>query len=288
MARGFRTRALRVLLISAALLVGAVGVAYATSAVRGNTPTATIQACEGIGGLLRIVQSPSDCRHHEVAISWNVVGPAGPAGPQGPAGPKGATGATGAAGATGPAGPAGTDGAPGAQGPAGPKGDKGDTGAAGAAGAPGPAGPKGDKGDTGAAGAAGPAGADGAAGPAGPKGDTGPQGPIGPVGPSGADPAAEAFIGHFGSNTNNGAAANGETCTLGEILLSASPSVTVGGVPANGQLLPINQNQALFALLGTTYGGNGQTTFALPDLRGLAPNNMTYSICDEGVFPSRR
>jgi microcystin-dependent protein len=36
----------------------------------------------------------------------------------------------------------------------------------------------------------------------------------------------------------------------------------------NGQLMPINQNQALFSLLGTTYGGNGQTTFALPDLRG--------------------
>src|SRR4051794_34173831 len=35
-----------------------------------------------------------------------------------------------------------------------------------------------------------------------------------------------------------------------------------------GQLLPINQNQALFALLGTTFGGNGVTTFALPDLRG--------------------
>ena len=39
----------------------------------------------------------------------------------------------------------------------------------------------------------------------------------------------------------------------------------------NGQLLPINQNQALFALLGTTYGGNGQTTFALPNLRGRLP-----------------
>jgi microcystin-dependent protein len=39
----------------------------------------------------------------------------------------------------------------------------------------------------------------------------------------------------------------------------------------NGQLLPINQNQALFSLLGTTYGGNGQTTFALPDLRGRIP-----------------
>jgi len=39
----------------------------------------------------------------------------------------------------------------------------------------------------------------------------------------------------------------------------------------NGQFLPINQNQALFSLLGTTYGGNGQTTFALPNLRGRIP-----------------
>lgn len=39
----------------------------------------------------------------------------------------------------------------------------------------------------------------------------------------------------------------------------------------NGQLLPINQNQALFSILGTTYGGNGTTTFALPDLRGRMP-----------------
>ena len=39
----------------------------------------------------------------------------------------------------------------------------------------------------------------------------------------------------------------------------------------NGQLLPINQNQGLFSLLGTTYGGNGQTNFALPDLRGRTP-----------------
>jgi microcystin-dependent protein len=45
----------------------------------------------------------------------------------------------------------------------------------------------------------------------------------------------------------------------------------------NGQFLPINQNQALFSLLGTTYGGNGQTTFALPDLRGRAPIHMGRS-----------
>jgi microcystin-dependent protein len=39
----------------------------------------------------------------------------------------------------------------------------------------------------------------------------------------------------------------------------------------NGQQLPINQNQALFSLLGTVYGGNGQTTFALPEMRGRTP-----------------
>ena len=47
-----------------------------------------------------------------------------------------------------------------------------------------------------------------------------------------------------------------------------------GWAPCNGQFLPINQNQALFSLLGTTYGGNGQTTFALPDLRGRVPMHM--------------
>src|SRR6266568_7692053 len=42
----------------------------------------------------------------------------------------------------------------------------------------------------------------------------------------------------------------------------------------NGQILSIAQNTALFALLGTMYGGNGQTTFALPDLRGRVPIHM--------------
>ncbi|HMT08270.1 MAG TPA: tail fiber protein [Pyrinomonadaceae bacterium] len=46
-----------------------------------------------------------------------------------------------------------------------------------------------------------------------------------------------------------------------------------GWALCNGQLLPIAQNQALFALLGTTYGGNGTTNFALPDLRGRVPMN---------------
>jgi microcystin-dependent protein len=47
-----------------------------------------------------------------------------------------------------------------------------------------------------------------------------------------------------------------------------------GWALANGQLLPINQNQALFSLLGTTYGGDGRTTFGLPDLRSRTPISM--------------
>lgn len=57
---------------------------------------------------------------------------------------------------------------------------------------------------------------------------------------------------------------------LGEIRLMAGEYAPRGWAKCNGQLLPINTNQALFSILGTTYGGNGQTTFALPDLRGRA------------------
>jgi microcystin-dependent protein len=55
---------------------------------------------------------------------------------------------------------------------------------------------------------------------------------------------------------------------LGEIRIMSFNYAPQGWAMCNGQFLPINQNQALFSLLGTMYGGNGQTTFALPDLRG--------------------
>src|SRR5437588_2969819 len=58
---------------------------------------------------------------------------------------------------------------------------------------------------------------------------------------------------------------------LGEIRLFSFNYAPQGWALCNGQLLPINQNQALFSILGTTYGGNGQTTFALPDFRGRLP-----------------
>lgn len=61
---------------------------------------------------------------------------------------------------------------------------------------------------------------------------------------------------------------------LGEIRLMSFNFAPQGWALCNGQLLPINQNQALFSLLGTTYGGNGQITFGLPDLRSRVPLHM--------------
>lgn len=58
---------------------------------------------------------------------------------------------------------------------------------------------------------------------------------------------------------------------LSEIRIFSFNFPPKGWAFCNGQFLPINQNQALFSLLGTTYGGNGQTTFALPNLRGRVP-----------------
>jgi len=61
---------------------------------------------------------------------------------------------------------------------------------------------------------------------------------------------------------------------LGELKLISFNFPPKGWTFCNGQFLPINQNQALFSLLGTVYGGNGQTTFALPNLQGKVPTSM--------------
>src|SRR3954453_11755811 len=61
---------------------------------------------------------------------------------------------------------------------------------------------------------------------------------------------------------------------LSEIKLMSFIFAPKGWALCNGQFLPINQNQALFSLLGTTYGGDGRVTFALPDLRSRIPIHM--------------
>src|SRR6266545_3110394 len=58
---------------------------------------------------------------------------------------------------------------------------------------------------------------------------------------------------------------------IGEIIMFAGNFAPRGWAFCSGQILPIAQNTALFSILGTTFGGNGQTNFALPDLRGRVP-----------------
>ena len=61
---------------------------------------------------------------------------------------------------------------------------------------------------------------------------------------------------------------------LSEIRIMSFEFAPKGWALCNGQLLPINQNQGLFSLLGTTFGGDGRVNFALPDLRGRAPMHV--------------
>jgi len=77
---------------------------------------------------------------------------------------------------------------------------------------------------------------------------------------------------------------------LGEVRLFAFNFVPRGWAACNGSLLPINQYMALFSLVGTMYGGDGRSNFALPDLRGKAPlpaDTGAFCIAVQGVFPAR-
>jgi len=109
----------------------------------------------------------------------------------------------------------------------------------------------------------------------------------------GLGPAAFAGSNLFGSPASVSAGSAGDpSCILGEIKLTAT---TLASLPTNwtlahGQALSISGNTALFSLLGTTYGGNGTTTFDLPNLqgaepKGAGPTGANYAICTSGIFP---
>ena len=206
-------------------------------------------------------------------------------GTQGEKGEKGETGDTG---------PQGSKGDKGDTGPQGPKGDKGDTG---------PQGLKGNKGDTGPRGPAGADGTDGNDGADGAIQYTGiapidvdnPAQTIGlnaatnvgdlltwdgnnwiarqPATPSATVDNMQPFLGInfqialFGIFPSR----SGAEPFIGEIMMVGWNFAARGFALCDGQLLSISQNEALFSLLGTTYGGDGRTTFGLPDLRGRVP-----------------
>ena len=79
---------------------------------------------------------------------------------------------------------------------------------------------------------------------------------------------------------------------VGEIRMFAGNFAPAGWQMCEGQLLPISENETLFQLIGTTYGGDGQSTFGLPDLRGRAPIHMgtgggsTYVLAETGGVAS--
>ena len=75
---------------------------------------------------------------------------------------------------------------------------------------------------------------------------------------------------------------------MGEVRLMPSWSVPAGWLPCKGQLLPVNVNQGMFSLLGTTFGGDGLRNFGLPNLtRVTVPTGLQYCINVGGTFPPR-
>ena len=87
-----------------------------------------------------------------------------------------------------------------------------------------------------------------------------------------------------------GGVAHAQTPILGGIYIFAFNFCPLGYLAANGSLLPISEYTALFSLLGTTYGGDGKTTFGLPNIFFIFTEYSeiyTQCIAAEGIFPSR-
>jgi microcystin-dependent protein len=76
--------------------------------------------------------------------------------------------------------------------------------------------------------------------------------------------------------------------TIGQVEIFAFNFAPVGFMACQGQLLPIIQYQALFSLIGTQYGGNGETDFALPKLAPVTRDGPFYYICVQGGDEPRR
>ena len=217
-----------------------------------------------VSGDHRLVVATGRHDHRKKSTFDLTVSAAGAQGEPGPEGPPG------------PPGPQGEQGEPGPVGPKGPQGDVGPPGPQGDVGLPGPQGVQGDIGPQG------PQGVQGDTGPQGPQGEQGDIGPPGPVGGTGnnviytppADNNMQPWLGLNYIIALQGTYPSRNSInnpTLGEIVLFAGNFAPRSWAFCNGQLLAISSNTALFSILGTTYGGDGRTTFALPDLRGRVP-----------------
>lgn len=182
----------------------------------------------------------------------------------GPAGPKGERGEKGEQGEQGPQGPQGQQGL---QGVPGPQGETGPEGPVGPVGPPGPIGPQGEPGSPGAQGEPGPQGERGEPGETGPKGDPGEPGPVGPQGPQG-EPGEQGPQGIPGTSGPDG----NPTGTIISYMGTSAPN---GYLVCDGSEYSVGSYPALSAHFTTQFGssnhfgGNGTTTFAVPDMRNL-------------------
>jgi hypothetical protein len=137
-------------------------------------------------------------------------------------------------------------------------------------------------------------GAPGAPGKTGAAGAPGPAGPEGPAGPPGSAtiPANLTLLSGQLSTTNGVAYLGSDrfqfpgACVIGDVFLSVNGYGSGNALPADGRAIPIQNNTALFSLIGINFGGNGTSNYNLPDLRAFAPKGMQYSICLNGTFPS--
>ena len=97
-------------------------------------------------------------------------------------------------------------------------------------------------------------------------------------------------VGNFGTTAFGDDGQRTFDCIIGEVRLSAA---SFGyGLVADGRLLSTAEFTPLFSLIGTLYGGDGRATFALPDLRDVAPQSqngqpLNYYVCVDGVYPVR-
>ena len=113
-----------------------------------------------------------------------------------------------------------------------------------------------------------------------------PPGAQGVAGPPGPPSKLDSLVGDAAALRPIVSAPNAANfCVVGEILLFPFAPQNGALLPANGQILSIAANLQLSSLLGGTFGGDGVTTFALPNLAPMAPDNTAYYICASGVFP---
>jgi hypothetical protein len=282
-----------------ALFIALGGSAYAMTS---STPTGVLRACvSNQTGAMRLLREGS-CKPSEHMVRWNIAGPAGAAGAQGSQGPQGVQG---------PAGSTETVDTSDVYSKAesdsrylpidGTAADSSELGGVPASGYLTADGTAANSSELGGVAASGYLTSTGTAADSSELGGVPASGYLTTDGTAansselgGSSASAFEPSGNFGNSSLTFGQGNetGATCTVGEVVLDAGVVYANNWLPADGRVIPISGNTALFSLVGITYGGNGTTNFGLPNLSYLDPHSQgngsaapQYIICVSGTFP---